>query len=216
MPTHVKYPDDSANTGPKKRWHERNVAGEVLHEDYVLIQDPTSDLQARVRVADPVGTEAGVVVRNIPSGTQPVSGPFLTDAEIRASPLPVAIDEGVVAALGTAGVPSVDVMTIQGILDMTPVQVSQAAASSAALANVASSATNVTIRAANTARRGLIVFNDSTEVLFIKFGATASSSSFTYKILAGGTYEMSQPIYNGIVDGIWASANGNARVTELT
>lgn len=89
-------------------------------------------------------------------------------------------------------------------------------ATAASLANVASSATNVTLKAANASRRGLAIFNDSEAVLYVKFGATASSSSFTVKIAAGGYYEMPQPIYVGIVDGIWASANGNARVTELT
>lgn len=38
--------------------------------------------------ADPVGTEPGLIVRNIPSGTQAVSGP-LTDAQLRATPVPV-------------------------------------------------------------------------------------------------------------------------------
>lgn len=89
-------------------------------------------------------------------------------------------------------------------------------ATAASLTNVASSATNVTLKAANASRRGLTIFNDSEAVLYVKFGATASASSFTVKIAAGGYYEMPLPIYVGIVDGIWASANGNARVTELT
>lgn len=38
--------------------------------------------------SNPTGNEQGMVTRNIPSGTQPVSGP-LTDAQIRATPLPV-------------------------------------------------------------------------------------------------------------------------------
>lgn len=89
-------------------------------------------------------------------------------------------------------------------------------AAAGALSNVASSDSNVTLKAANASRRGLIIFNDSSAVLYIKFGATASSSSFTVKVAAGGYWEMPLPIYQGIVDGIWASANGNARVTELT
>jgi hypothetical protein len=60
------------------------------------------------------------------------------------------------------------------------------------------------------------VFNDSTAALFLKFGATASATSFTVKIAAGAYYEMpTRPTYTGIVDGIWAAANGNAYVTEL-
>jgi hypothetical protein len=82
------------------------------------------------------------------------------------------------------------------------------------LANVASSATNVTVFAANGAARMRTVFNDSTAVLYLKFGATASSSSYTVQLAAGAYYEFPQPVYAGQVDGIWASANGSARTTE--
>ena len=91
------------------------------------------------------------------------------------------------------------------------------AASTATLANVAGSASSVTIAAANTDRKGLVIVNDSTAILYLKFGATASATSFTYKLNGGETYEASGPaLYTGRVDGIWASATGAARVTELT
>jgi len=80
--------------------------------------------------------------------------------------------------------------------------------------NIASSATNVTLLSANANRRSLSIFNDSTAVLYIKFGATASTSSYKLQIAAGGYYEMPQPAYPGQIDGIWASANGNARISE--
>jgi len=84
------------------------------------------------------------------------------------------------------------------------------------LSNVTSSATSVTLSAANDARRGWLLFNDSTAILYIKFGTTASSTSHTVQVAAAGYYEMPNPIYAGRIDGIWASANGNARITELT
>lgn len=83
------------------------------------------------------------------------------------------------------------------------------------LSNVASSATSVTLLAANVARQGATIYNDSTQVLYAKFGATASATSFTVLMVAAAYYEV--PFgYTGIIDGIWASANGNARVTEIT
>ena len=86
---------------------------------------------------------------------------------------------------------------------------------SATLANVASSATSVTIFAAATGNvRGRTVFNDSTAVLYLKFGATASATSYTVQLAASAFYEFPQPVYGGLVDGIWAAANGNARVTS--
>lgn len=84
----------------------------------------------------------------------------------------------------------------------------------AATASVASSATSVSIFAASGSVDGRTVFNDSTAVLYLKFGTTASTSDYTVQIPAGGYYEFPPPLYSGEVDGIWASANGNARLTS--
>ena len=92
----------------------------------------------------------------------------------------------------------------------------QGLVTTATLANVSGSASSVTLRAASTSRKGLIIFNDSSAILYVKFGATASTTSFTYRLTPYSTFEMRSPIYQGIVDGIWASATGDARVTELT
>jgi hypothetical protein len=87
----------------------------------------------------------------------------------------------------------------------------------ATLSNVAASASSVTILAANTARKRVVIHNDSTATLLLKFGATASATSFTHKLLGGASYESpSNPIYTGRIDGIWSSATGSARVTEFT
>lgn len=89
--------------------------------------------------------------------------------------------------------------------------------SHAVLANVASSASSVTLFASNEFRRAIVIYNDSTQVLYVKFGATASATSFTFPLPAAALYE-SQPgeMYTGRIDGIWASANGTVRVTEIT
>lgn len=82
-------------------------------------------------------------------------------------------------------------------------------------ANVASSASNVTLLASNASRLGATIYNDSTAILYVKLGATASTTSYAAQMATLSYYEV--PFgYTGIIDGIWASANGNARVTELT
>ncbi len=86
-----------------------------------------------------------------------------------------------------------------------------ASPATATLANVASSATNVTLKAANTSRRGLIIVNDADVAVCVKFGATATTTSYTVKIAAAGYFEMPSPIYQGIVDGIWVSSPTGAR-----
>ena len=83
------------------------------------------------------------------------------------------------------------------------------------LSNVSGSATSVTVLALNANRRGGSIYNDSTATLYLKLGATASTTSFTVKMYADDYYEI--PFwYTGIIAGIWASATGSARVTEVS
>jgi hypothetical protein len=88
--------------------------------------------------------------------------------------------------------------------------------SSSSVTSVSGSASSVSLLASTSGRVGAMVYNDSTATLYVKFGATASTTSFTYLLAAGATLEFPQPIYTGAVDGIWASATGAARITELT
>lgn len=82
-----------------------------------------------------------------------------------------------------------------------------------ATASVASSTTSVPLFTGGP-MDGRTVYNDSTSVLYLKFGATASTSDYTVQLAAGGFYEFPRPLYQGEVDGIWASANGYARLTS--
>jgi hypothetical protein len=87
--------------------------------------------------------------------------------------------------------------------------------SSAVLVNVADQATSINIVSSDATRANLTIVNDSTAILYIKFGATASTTSFSYKIGPDGTFEMPTPIYTGAIDGIWsADASGSARSTS--
>lgn len=121
---------------------------------------------------------------------------------------------------GTANIGDVDVASIAagdnniGNVDIASLPV----ASTATLANVADSASSVTLLAANAARKGASFWNDSTAILYLKFGSAATSTSCTVKLIADAFYELPGPtVYSGLVSGIWASAPGGAcRVTELT
>jgi hypothetical protein len=84
------------------------------------------------------------------------------------------------------------------------------------LTNVASSASSVQLLASNANRLMAVIFNDSTATLYMNYGATASTSAYTVQIPANGYFEFPSPVYTGTVNGIWTSANGNARITELT
>ena len=174
--------------------------------------DGTNMQAGRVVDADTGGGTVYVQVNNLVRRAS--GGPVeLVGQATMANSLPVAIasDQGAlsVAQSGT--------WTVQpgNTANTTAWLVKELRAATAALSNVASSASNVTCLASNASRLGASIFNDSTQPVFAKFGATASATSFTYKVEGGGTLEV--PFgYTGIIDCIWSSANGNARVTEIT
>ena len=85
----------------------------------------------------------------------------------------------------------------------------------ATLSNVSSSASSVSILAANSRRKGLVLVNDSTQAVYIAFAATASATSFTFKMTDASMLIMDPPIYTGPISAIWAAANGSMRVTEF-
>lgn len=105
-------------------------------------------------------------------------------------------------------------LKVSGSLATTP-----PAAGTSALSNVSDSITSVTALSANAARLGFTLYNDSTSAVRIKFGATASSTSFTKKMLPN-EFLSSADIganYTGKIDAIWDTAPGGAmRVTELS
>lgn len=85
-------------------------------------------------------------------------------------------------------------------------------------ANVNTSTTSATLLAANTARLGFSIVNESLVVLYVKFGATASATSYKYALLPGQSLDSTGMLglYTGVIDGILASSTGVARVAEET
>jgi hypothetical protein len=120
--------------------------------------------------------------------TTAVTGP-LTDAQLRASAVPVS-----------------------GSVTSTTSRAGTGTATSVA----STVTTNTTILAANVARFGASIYNESTAVLFLLLGAgTESATVYTLQMAAGSYYET--PFgFTGIIKGHWASANGSARIVEYT
>lgn len=88
--------------------------------------------------------------------------------------------------------------------------------STSAVTSVNSSASSVTLLALNLNRRGVIIWNDSSATLYIKLGATASTISYTVQLSTQASFNLPAPAYTGVIDGIWSSATGAARITELS
>ena len=81
---------------------------------------------------------------------------------------------------------------------------------------VVATASVLTLTSANFHRAGFIIHNDSTGVLWGKFGAGASPTDFTFRIGSQGSFEhRTGRTYRGIVTGVWDASDGAAQVTEL-
>ena len=83
-----------------------------------------------------------------------------------------------------------------------------------ASSSVAVSVTSVTLVAANTTRKEVIIRNDTNNNMYIAHGGTATLSS-AVKLKKGDTYIEDK--YTGIISGIWDSVagGGNAQITEV-
>jgi hypothetical protein len=82
--------------------------------------------------------------------------------------------------------------------------------------SVAAAITTNTLLAANANRQGATIWNDSTSILYVRLGTFgASATTATVKMVPDAYYELPFD-YTGAVQGIWVTANGAARITELT
>jgi len=121
---------------------------------------------------------------------------------------------GVAVSVGS-GVNGTGVQRVTIATDQAAITCAEEKVSSASVTQVAVSTTNAVLKASNTSRKYLTVFNDAATVLCVKYGATASATSFTVKIPAGAIWEMAEVMYTGTVDAVLVSGTGNAYVTEL-
>lgn len=90
------------------------------------------------------------------------------------------------------------------------------ALATAALTNITASAVSQTALSANASRQGVSYVNDADVNCYLKYGTTASVSSFTWKLFPGEKWEP-RDNYVGRVDVIWeAGPTGALRVTEMS
>ena len=82
--------------------------------------------------------------------------------------------------------------------------------------SVASSATSVTVLAANANRKGFSISNISTAKLYLSFTTPATTANCFIEVPAGAFLLLDQQlIVVSAIYGIWASATGTVQVTEF-
>jgi hypothetical protein len=198
----------------------------------VAISNPTTnpetglakDATLTTRLPPALNADGGMPthVQNFPA-TQPVSGTFwqatqpvslatnTPDVTDRAARLlgHVTVDNASIPVTGTFWQTT---QPVSGTVTATTTKPGTATQTSVA----STVTTNTTLLAANAARLGASIYNESTSVLFILLGAgTESATVYTLQMAAGAYYEVPNA-FTGIIKGHWVTANGSARVTELT
>jgi hypothetical protein len=88
--------------------------------------------------------------------------------------------------------------------------------STATLSNISASASSTSVLSSTPGRKGASFYNDSSADCFLKYGTSASATSFTVKLTPGSFASMDTPVYTGAITAIWTSATGTLRVTEMT
>lgn len=91
----------------------------------------------------------------------------------------------------------------------------------AAATTVATSTTSAVILPANPSRLDATIWNDSSVVMYITFGGTATSATSAWALTASSRTTLGQLLapgvmYTGAVSAVLASSTGNARCTELS
>lgn len=152
------------------------------------------------------------IIQNTPL---PVSGP-LTDTELRATPVPVSGSVTAVGPLTDTELRATPVPVSGPLTDTqlraTPVPVIQGSSANATVTNVSVGTTSTTISASNVGKTKVVIYNEA-GTLFVKLGTTASSVSYSYRLTANTTLELTG--YYGRIDAIKASGTTAVLVTEI-
>lgn len=77
--------------------------------------------------------------------------------------------------------------------------------------------TAVQLLPVNPNRKGVLIYNDSPSMLFLKFGPAVTSNSYTLQVAPMGLYQSQWPIApTTVISGRWGAASGSAYITEIT
>ena len=120
-----------------------------------------------------------------------------------------------IADLNGSRTPKTVQLEVNPDMPLTNPTTGQARSSTAASTTVASSATSVSLLAANANRQGATVWNSSTATLFLDFDSAATTADHALKVDPGGYVEV--PFgFTGAISGVWSAVNGNALVREFS
>lgn len=99
---------------------------------------------------------------------------------------------------------------------VVPVIVKPLPASTSAITEVPGANATTTLLAANSARLGATIYNNTNKTMYLALASGATATNFTVALDANGAYYEVPFNYVGIITGYWpAGVSGNAYATEF-
>jgi hypothetical protein len=119
------------------------------------------------------------------------------------------------AEVGTAGNPSIDVLSVQGVTSGTPLNVYPMQGTTVSNTNFTSTTASTTLVSAVALRESLTVFNEGAGNLHISPGATCTTVAYQVRLSAGDYWECPQGQLSLLHTAVFATA-GTARVCQVS
>jgi hypothetical protein len=99
----------------------------------------------------------------------------------------------------------------------TVVTVIDKRAATSTVTAIPAAVSNTQIVAASASRLGVMIYNDSTAAMYLRYGSgTPSASDYSTQLQPGALLIVPDRSSRLEMRAIWAAANGNARVTEVS
>jgi hypothetical protein len=155
----------------------------------------------------------GVIRGTVTVGNSVTIGSFATSVTARLiNPAGTAVTY---AEVGTAGNPSIDVLSVQGVTSGTPLNVYPMQGTTVSNTNFTSTTASTTLVSAVALRESLTVFNEGAGNLHISPGATCTTVAYQVRLSAGDYWECPQGQLSLLHSAVFATA-GTARVCQVS
>ena len=195
--------------------------GRLQNSQPVQLVDANDLLVCDITTVAPSGTESGLIVRTIPSGTHTVVGTTTASptGTYTVAGTTTAVPSGTYTVTGTVTAVPSGTYTVAGTVTALPsgtYTVDALGSATATLTNVTvTNGSSIQLLAANSNRFLATFFNSGAASVYIKWGTAASATSHTIELFTNGFYEMHVPVYTGAIEAISSTGTNIIRVTEI-
>jgi len=184
----------------------------VLPSTYPLPADQVASLRSLTLTGFP----SNFAVNNFPSAYQVSNLPTEYPMSAAQALLLSQTKDQVVAFAKGSGNTDANTLRFRLATDQPTIAVSSAKATTQVRTSVTLNTSVVTLAAADTNRKSLTIYNDSTGTLYVAIGSGASTTDFTAKLFQDDSYEIPEINAQLQVTGIWSAGSGAARVTATS